>query len=104
MNTQHTPGPWALNINTWWKTNPYSVTVPRKGVHATAVANIPARATIPEEEALANARLIAAAPDLFDVLLRASDAIKALDGTSIENEKLVDDYRAAIAKATGGQP
>ena len=29
-----------------------------------------------------------------DVLKRAEDAIEALDGTNIENEKLVDDYRA----------
>ena len=48
-----------------------------------------------------------AQPDLFCIndmptairamralLLRAGDAIEALDGTSVENEKLVDDYRA----------
>lgn len=29
-----------------------------------------------------------------DLLLRAEDYIEALDGTSVENEKLVDDYRA----------
>ena len=29
-----------------------------------------------------------------NLLLRAADAIEALDGTSVENEKLVDDYRA----------
>ena len=29
------------------------------------------------------------------------EAILALDGTTVENEKLVDDYRAAIAKARG---
>jgi hypothetical protein len=32
--------------------------------------------------------------EMRDLLLRASDAIEALDGTSIENERLVDDYRA----------
>jgi hypothetical protein len=42
-----------------------------------------------------------AAPDLLDVLVRAKSAIEALDGTTAENEKLLDDYRAAIAKATG---
>jgi hypothetical protein len=31
---------------------------------------------------------------LRDILRRAGDAIEVLDGTSIENEKLVDDYRA----------
>lgn len=38
--------------------------------------------------------------ELLALLIRANDAIEALDGTSVENEKLVDDYRAAIAKAT----
>ncbi|MEY2653413.1 MAG: hypothetical protein RLZZ524_440 [Pseudomonadota bacterium] len=33
-----------------------------------------------------------------DLLLRAADAIEALDGTSVENEKLVDDYRAWRAR------
>jgi hypothetical protein len=48
-----------------------------------------------------DARLIEAAPDMLDVLLRARDVIEALDGTSAENEKLVDDYRAVLAKVEG---
>lgn len=51
-------------------------------------------------EGVANATLIAAAPDLLDVLIRAKDAIEALDGTTVENEKLVDDYRAIIQKVS----
>lgn len=104
MNAQHTPGPWRLNHNTNWKTNPFSVTVRKYGVHSTTVANIPTRMTIPPQEQQANARLIAAAPELLDVLLRARDAIESLDGTSAENERLVDAYRAAIAKAIEAQP
>jgi hypothetical protein len=38
---------------------------------------------------------------MLSVLVRAKDAIEALDGTSVEHEKLVDDYRAAIAEVTG---
>lgn len=30
---------------------------------------------------------------MADILFRARDAIEALDGTTVENEKLVDDYR-----------
>lgn len=33
----------------------------------------------------------------LELLSRARDAIEALDGTSVENERLVDDYRAAMA-------
>lgn len=36
---------------------------------------------------------------LLNILLRARDAIETLDGTSVENEKLVDEYRAVIARA-----
>lgn len=36
--------------------------------------------------------------NLLGILIRAHDAIEALDGTSIENEQLVDDYRAVIDK------
>lgn len=35
---------------------------------------------------------------LLGILLRAKDAIEALDGTTVENEKLVDDYHAIFAK------
>lgn len=36
----------------------------------------------------------AAIVQMRDLLRRAKDAIEALDGTSVKNEKLVDDYRA----------
>lgn len=98
---KHTPGPWLLNHNTNWKTNPFSVTVRKRGVHSTTVANIPTRMTIPPQEQQANATLLSTAPEMLDVLLRARDAIEALDGTSAENERLVDDYRVVIARATG---
>lgn len=34
------------------------------------------------------------ADQMADLLVRLEDAVEALDGTSVENEKLVDDYRA----------
>ena len=46
-------------------------------------------------------QLVAHRRVLLSVLVRAKDAIEALDGTSVEHEKLVDDYRAAIAEVTG---
>ena len=36
--------------------------------------------------------------EMADLLVRAADAIEALDGTSVENESLVDDYRAWRAR------
>ena len=34
------------------------------------------------------------------LLRRLNDAVEALDGTNVENEKLVDDYRALIKRLT----
>lgn len=98
MVNKHTPGPWLLNHNTNWKTNPFSVTVRKYGVHSTTVANIPTRMTIPPQEQQANARLIAAAPDLLEAL----QAIIGHDAHLL-NHWRVETARAAIAKATGEQ-
>jgi len=98
---KHTPGPWNLSFNSNWKTNPFSITVRKRGVHSTTVANIPTRMTIPPQEQRANATLLSTAPEMLEILLRARNAIESLNGTSVENEKLVGDYLTVIAKATG---
>jgi hypothetical protein len=93
--SKYTPGPWRLNDNTkYWKTNIFSITVRKHGVSSSTVANIPARATIPVSEAWANARLIAAAPDLLE-------AVKA---ALSDDQPYIEKCKAAIAKATGKQP
>ena len=99
---EHTPGPWRLenNIHYGWKTNPYSITVRKRGVHSVAVANIPAKQTITREEALANARLIAAAPDLLDALMTLP---QSPTNTDDDWWKWIDKARTAIDKATGGE-
>jgi hypothetical protein len=97
--SKHTPGPWRFNDNTkWWKTNPFSITVPRHGVHGAAIANIPARATISRLEAEANARLISAAPDLLEALMTFPQSIAWTDDELWAwSKKAID----AIEKATG---
>lgn len=95
----HTPGPWRFNDNTqWWKTNPYSVTVRKPGVSSATVANIPERATITPEERQANARLIAAAPDLLEALQTLPQSLAATDE---DLNRWTEKARAAIVKATG---
>lgn len=37
--------------------------------------------------------------DLVDILLRAQHLFSAIDGKSTKDEKLFDDYQAAISKA-----
>ncbi len=96
----HTPGPWLLNENDGWKTNPFSVTVRKPGVHSTTIANIPTRQTISPEEQQANARLISAAPDLLDALLNLPQHHGA---TEQEWWDWIAIARAAIDKATEGE-
>ncbi len=52
-------------------------------------------------ELQANARLIAAAPELWEFLLAIRCVVEAIDGTSVENEQLVDEYRRMLTKITG---
>ena len=96
--TKHTPGPWALDDE--------SIYAP-DGEGWKQVAEIPNWRTNPGEvltpEDNANARLIAAAPDMLDALRKAEKGLdKAFDGHA---HGLVWDAlcatRAAITKATG---
>lgn len=86
---RHTPGPWAID----WNVSRLDVF---SGDAATLVASIRRSAISAgiDETARANARLIAAAPDLLFQLLGASNYIDAIGGDS-------KSYRAAVAKATG---
>ena len=92
----HTKQEWRLNINNNWKTNPFSITARKHGVHSTTIANIPTRMTIPPLEQQANARLISAAPDLLDALM----TMPGLGATDVELWAWNDKARSAIDKAT----
>jgi hypothetical protein len=43
--------------------------------------------------------LLAHGRTMHELLLRLADAVECLDGTTVENERLVDDYRAWVATA-----
>lgn len=47
-------------------------------------------------------RLRAERDAMAALLRRLNDAVEALDGTSVENESIVDDYRALLAKLNEG--
>ena len=103
MSAQHTPGPWAVSI-----VDPHRVVLASGGSKGLEVAQ--AKEFVPQyrEQSLANARLIAAAPDL---LKAAEQALKALEGVDELlhrhgfmqglNCPAIKPLRAAIAKATG---
>lgn len=98
---KHTKETWLLNENFNWKTNPFSITVRKRGVHSATIANIPTRMTIPPQEQQANARLIAAAPDLWEALhaMLACCYDEERDDETVEAVRMA---RAAILKARVG--
>jgi len=89
MNAQHTPAPWNDGLH-------YQGQLAIQSDNGRLVALCGAMARNDEQlENLANARLIAAAPDLLACLLDVLDADGDLDAMDFNR------YRAAIAKATG---
>jgi len=88
MSAKHTPGPWSI----------YSITF--KGYHQIACAQggrvcqvVPFK-----DEYKANARLIAAAPDLLEALKSMCEGFSALKDSDFP---ALAKARAAIAKAEG---
>ena len=94
-NDPHTPGPWRIG------------TAPPNGEQAigTIRGMMVAVATTGvgmEKETLANARLIAAAPELLDALQGMLEVFG--DEFGIGSSETCDAARAAVAKATGETP
>lgn len=94
METKHTPGPWnAVELS--YNSSAYYIYGSGKDKRSLAVAHIP-RSTIQPMEA--NARLIAAAPDLLAALKLL---LVCVDDEGRQREEPFVSVRAAIAKATG---
>jgi hypothetical protein len=98
MTKQHTPGPWFVT--------PDGAAVYEKdgyGYRGDTVCGLPSRS----DSRAANARLIAAAPDLLEALKVAAKAELYDPATGLIDADVLDIVqdvaRAAIAKATGGQ-
>lgn len=92
MSTQHTPGPWMLADHGYTKI----VSKPGDGYITRDVCRMDASTSAAFEQH-ANARLIAAAPDLLAALIRCEQMVSTDAGSPDWNW-----VRAAIAKATPG--
>ena len=92
----HTPGPWRAVPNA----PGISDTVIDSG--RMVVADVISRKST--DELRANARLIAAAPDLLEALRALVDLQEANEASETKALDFWDHARAAIAKATGGAP
>jgi hypothetical protein len=102
MSTQHTPGPWKAHFE-----EAYFVTGPDLG-RVAMMMNIKGAHGMggrrSGDESAANARLIAAAPDLLEALqdLFEADMEHVLMGDGKDDQiEAIAKARAAIAKATG---
>ena len=89
MNAQHTPAPWNDGLH-----HQGHLAIQSDNGRLVALCGALARDDA-QLENLANARLIAAAPDLLACLLDVLDADGDLDAMDFNR------YRSAIAKATG---
>jgi len=97
MTTQHTPGPWAISAAMYGVGNlkVHGVEFTRDGI-TQPIANC---GWDDKGEAEANARLIAAAPDLLAALRLCERALEERDAEAEEHAAKA--ARAAIAKAKG---
>ena len=99
--SKHTPGPWAIYVNA-----PSDIVIrkmSKDGYELCAIARV--------SSGYANARLIAAAPELLEALARLEFAAQCRDNTMGDPSRLIQvkaelasaarQARAAIAKATG---
>lgn len=108
MTDKHTPGPWNINALSRKMTitgNVHQVTDDKRFPTAFVPAwDAPAKGEIDgTEEALANARLIAAAPELLEAAKAAlaSSSLSESEPGGINILAVEAMLRASIAKATG---
>ncbi len=100
MKKQHTPGPWAVSHGYDGSMSVDTVNHVRLNLTTACkvvVADICKHEMAEHFSAEANARLIAAAPDLLEALKMVLDDPNALDG----RPRTYEYVRAAIAKAIG---
>jgi hypothetical protein len=95
MPSKHTPGPWVAEL----QGNDWKVSHEWEGGLA-FVAEQPIRSQRNPEKTEANARLIAAAPDLLEALRYVADW-GATDPDAPRDEDVREIARAAIRKAEG---
>lgn len=97
MKTQHTQGPWSLEYD-------YSLVMPFKRGNYIVTAGPIGPSEANRDELRANARLIAAAPELLealnDALKRISEAIRNEDiPIDLIPDKVLSKWETAITKA-----
>lgn len=104
--SKHTPGPWEIIGKTTVQGGPLFIESICKDEHVGPICEIRSNLKYPgcsQEDANgrnANARLIAAAPELLETLKKCVEIMSNGGTWTIEDQR---DARDAITKATGGQ-
>lgn len=112
---KHTPGPWTFledgDAEALHNCRPLTICSPGKDDLAEVFSDEDSTVAIPREQAIANARLIAASPDLLAALQEAVIAMSAATEHLPVNElpriacnTAIANARAALSRATGSQP
>lgn len=97
--SEHTKGPWKFRAD--GRTGDCGICADGTGIFVEAFAEIRHAGENAREEALANARLIAAAPDLLDVCREFLSVIGPEGYYPTAGKTATDRMRAAIVKAEG---
>lgn len=101
MKSKHTPGPWHFHK----KQSEFAFRIDAAGddwQELATVYQVPPYTHL-MEQGEANARLIAAAPELLEALTRMREMYQVLlEQTGGRDDSILFDARRAIAKATGG--
>lgn len=99
-NTKHTPGPWIPYYAVYLPKNVFKVGKDRgKGFQCIADCSYETTHGADGEEALANAKLIAAAPDLAEALKAVIEYFGHSALSNYEYPDHIQKARAALAKA-----
>jgi len=97
--SRHTPGPWTFDWNVA-RLDVFSADASR----LVATLRRSAISSVIDSSAIANARLIAAAPELLEALQRTLNWLTSYPGEgTMGPDGPYEQARAAIAKATGEQ-
>lgn len=102
IDAKHTPGPWSARqtrLGSWRIEGPRLASSSHR-LSPIVLADVLSHGQLPPGETVANARLIAAAPELLEALQKVSDVYDG-PGNNLEWFKAIQQARAAIAKATG---
>lgn len=85
MNTNHTPGPWSVIEDQVYSLNEYHTAIEKGYEHEIAIGEALIVETGGNE---ANAKLIAAAPDLLDAARNLRHFIKTWNDVSMNDQQL----------------